>query len=81
MTKIIKYGKFSGFGVNENKRQIILIHSGRPSNEYLTSLKYRLNGEYEKIPNYFIDKEGKILESLSPEKYSKNFNNKNIDSK
>jgi hypothetical protein len=45
------------------------------------SLKYRFNGKYDKIPNYIIDKEGKILETLSPEKYSKSFNNKNIDSK
>jgi N-acetyl-anhydromuramyl-L-alanine amidase AmpD len=79
MTKIIKYGKFSGFGVNENKRQIILIHSGRPSNEYLTSLKYRLNGEYEKIPNYFIDKEGKILQLLPKEETSKIFNISVVD--
>ena len=79
MTKIIKYGKFVGLGVNENKRQIILIHSGRPSDEYLTSLKYRLNGNYEKIPNYFIDKDGKILQLLPKEETSKNFNISVVD--
>jgi len=79
MTKIIKYGKFVGLGVNENKRQIILIHSGRPSDEYLTSLKYRLNGNYEKIPNYFIDKDGKILQLLPKEETSKIFNISVVD--
>ena len=81
MNKIIKYGSFKNSGENKNKTQIILTHTSRDINQYLMSLKYRFNGKYDKIPNYIIDKEGKILETLSPEKYSKNFNNKNIDSK
>jgi hypothetical protein len=81
MNKIIKYGNFKHIGENKNKTQIILIHTSRDINQYLMGIKYRFNGKYDKIPNYIIDKEGKILETLSPEKYSKVFNNKNIDNK
>jgi hypothetical protein len=79
MSKIIKYGNFVGKDTNKDKRQIILYHSSRIAEEYLTSLKYRGNGKYEKIPNFFIDKEGKILELLKPEETSKLFNNNIID--
>ena len=47
--------------------------------EYLTSLKYRGNGKYNKIPNFFIDKEGKILQLLKEEEFSKTFNNQILD--
>lgn len=81
MNKIIKYGNFKDSGENKNKTQIILTHTSRDINQYLMSLKYRFNGKYDKIPNYVIDKDGRILETLNPEKYSKIFNNKNIDNK
>jgi hypothetical protein len=81
MSKIIKYGKFKHSGENNKKTQIILIHTSREINQYLMGLKYRFNGKYNKIPNYIIDKEGKILELLSPEKTSKVFNNRRIDNK
>ena len=60
MNKIIKYGNFKNSGENENKTQIILTHTSRDINQYLMSLKYRFNSKYDKIPNYIIDKEGKI---------------------
>ena len=77
MNKIIKYGNLKDSGENKNKTQIILTHTSRDINQYLMSLKYRFNGKYDKIPNYVIDKEGRILETLNPKKYSKIFNNKN----
>jgi hypothetical protein len=61
MLKIEKYGKFHNFEKNKKKKQIILCHSFRNHDEYLNSLKYRLNGKYDKIPNYFITKNGEIL--------------------
>ena len=45
----------------------------------MTGLKYRGNGKYDKIPHFFIDKEGKILQLLSEEETSKIFNNKIVD--
>ena len=43
----------------ENK-QILLCNSNRNQKDFLKSLKIRLNGEYKKIPNYLIDKSGKV---------------------
>jgi hypothetical protein len=79
MTKIINYGNYSSSGENEDKKQIVLLHTSRQVSQYLTGLKYRFNGKYDKIPNYIIDKEGKILQLLEPKKTSRIFNNKNID--
>jgi len=66
---ITKYGEYISIGVNDKKR-IILCHSSREAKEYLASIKHRFNGKYRKIPNYFITKEGKVLELLKPEEYS-----------
>ena len=79
MSNIIKYGNFNGVEKNTNKKQIILTHSSRNAEEYLTGLKYRGNGKYDKIPHFFIDKEGKILQLLSEDDTSKIYNNKIID--
>jgi hypothetical protein len=79
MIKIIKFGNYLSFDENDEKRQIVLLHTSREINQYLTGLKYRFNGKYDKIPNYVIDKEGKILELIEPKKTSRIFNNKNID--
>ena len=73
MVDIIKYGNFKTKNVSDLKKQIILMHSGRNSKEYITSLKYRHNGSYNKIPNYFIDREGKIVKLLDDNEYSKFF--------
>lgn len=72
MVEIIPYGNFKGMGKPKKKKQIILCHTSREVGEYLTSLKFRDNGKYDKIPNYVISREGKILELLNP-KYNTNF--------
>jgi len=61
-------------GKQKKKKQIILTHSSRDAGEYLASLKHRYNGQYNKIPNYFITKNGKVLRLLSDEQYSNYFN-------
>ncbi len=76
---IIAVGNLKGDKTNKNKKQIVLIHTSREVNEYLTSLKYRHNGNYDKIPNYVIDKEGKILQLLEPDQVSNIFNSKAIN--
>jgi hypothetical protein len=76
MVDIIKYGNFKGFGKPKKKRQIILCHTSREVGEYLTSLKFRCNGKYKKIPNYVISQEGVIYELLNP-KYSLEFFSEN----
>jgi N-acetyl-anhydromuramyl-L-alanine amidase AmpD len=73
MVDILKYGKFKKFEKNKNKKQIILCHSFRNADEYLSSLKHRLNGKYDKVPNYFISREGKILSLISDDSYTNFF--------
>ena len=41
-------------------KQILLCNTNRNSQDFLNSLKFRLNGNYKKIPNYLIEKSGKI---------------------
>jgi N-acetyl-anhydromuramyl-L-alanine amidase AmpD len=66
-------------GIENNKTQIILTHTSRNVKEYLTSLKYRHNKKYNKVPHFIITREGKILQTLDTEKYSKFLNNIKYD--
>ena len=52
MFERISYGDFKATGKQKKKKQIILCHTSREIGEYLTSLKFRVNGSYDKIPNY-----------------------------
>jgi N-acetyl-anhydromuramyl-L-alanine amidase AmpD len=64
MFNIEKYGKFKTLGKQKKKKQIILCHTSREVEEYLTSLKYRYNSKFDRIPNYIITKSGVILQLL-----------------
>jgi N-acetyl-anhydromuramyl-L-alanine amidase AmpD len=66
-------------GVENKKTQIILTHTSRNVKEYLTSLKYRYNKKYDKIPHFIITRDGKIIQTLDTEKYSKFLNNSKHD--
>ena len=79
MTEIIdrKFNTFSG--ENSNKTKIFLTHTSRNVEEYLTGLKYRHFGKYNKIPNYIITKDGYILQTLDDEKYSEYIGVKSFD--
>jgi N-acetyl-anhydromuramyl-L-alanine amidase AmpD len=72
MDKIIQYGNFTPIGKHKNKKQIILCHTSRDVEEYLTSLKFRYNKKYDKIPHFVISRTGKILQLL-PENTFSNF--------
>jgi N-acetyl-anhydromuramyl-L-alanine amidase AmpD len=78
MVDIQKYGKFKGTGKQKKKNQIILTHTSRNINDYLQSLKYRYNGEYDKIPHYVITREGVILQLLTNTEYSNYFSDPKI---
>ena len=79
MINIIKYGEFKPSGKQKKKHQIILTHTSRNINDYLQSLKFRMNGKYTKIPNYIITREGKILQLLGNEEHSEYFKEPNIN--
>ena len=77
MSDVIKFGKFKNF--EKNKKQIILCNSFRSSEKYLNSLKYRNNGDYKKVPNYFIDISGKIISLLPDDSVSNFFNDYEVN--
>ena len=66
---------------NSDKTQIILVHTSRKIEEYLTSLKYRHNGNYNKIPHYVISREGRIVQLLDDQDYSEFFNDPTYDNR
>jgi N-acetyl-anhydromuramyl-L-alanine amidase AmpD len=65
--------------INKDKTKIVLTHTGRNVINYIQSLKYRNNKSYDKIPNFVISRDGKILQTLSPEKYLKYFQSSNMN--
>jgi N-acetyl-anhydromuramyl-L-alanine amidase AmpD len=79
MLNIENYGNFKTTGKQKKKKQIILCHTSREVKEYLTSLKFRYNSKYDKIPNYVITKNGTILQLLPDDGYSNFFLDSNIN--
>ena len=79
MLNIEKYGNFKTTGKQKKKKQIILCHTSREVEEYLTSLKVRYNSKYDKIPNYLVTKNGKILQLLPDEGHTNFFSEDNIN--
>lgn len=79
MGKIEKYGNFKPTGKQKKKKQIILSHTSREVEEYLTSLKFRYNGKYDKIPNFVITREGSIFQLLPNTSHSNYFIEENIN--
>jgi F0F1-type ATP synthase gamma subunit len=66
-------------GKQKKKKQIILTNTGRDVEEYLTSLKYRMNGKFKRIPHYVVTKNGKVIQTLPNEAYSDYFMEPNIN--
>lgn len=81
MIKIEEIDKFESVGVNSDKKQIILCHTSREVEEYLTSLEVRYNGKYDKIPNYIVDRNGKIFKLLDDFEYTNFFEYEDINKK
>ena len=79
MIDIISYGKLKSCGKQKKKKQIILCHTSREVGEYLTSLEFRYSSGYGKIPNYLVDRSGKVYKLLDDEEYGKIFEVENIN--
>jgi N-acetyl-anhydromuramyl-L-alanine amidase AmpD len=79
MLNIEKYGNFKSVGKQKKKKQIILCHTSREVEEYLTSLEFRCNSNYDKIPNYVITNNGTILQLLSNDGHTNFFTEDNIN--
>ena len=61
---------FEPTGEFKEKKQIVLVHSGRNIVDYISALKNRYNGKYDKLPNYVISKDGETFQVLPPSTYS-----------
>jgi N-acetyl-anhydromuramyl-L-alanine amidase AmpD len=70
MIEIIEKKLGSPTGKQQKKKQIVLTHTSRDVEEYLTSLKYRMNGKFPRIPHYVVAKDGSVIQTLSEEQYS-----------
>jgi len=79
MVEIFENLNLNFLGKNTKKKQIILTHTGRPILDYINSLKTRTNGEYHKIPNYVISREGLIYQCISDNDYSNFFKKEEIN--
>jgi len=79
MVDIIQYGKFKPLGEQKNKTQIILCHTSRDVEEYLTSLKFRHDEQYDRIPHFIISQKGDLLQLLPETGYSNFFYDTDIN--
>ena len=66
-------------GKQKKKNQIILTHTSRDVEEYLTSLKYRMNGKFNRTPHYVVTKDGTVIKTLNHEAYSNYFQEINVN--
>lgn len=71
MLKIEQLTGFNSVGRNKRKKQIVLTHTSRNVTDYISSLKYRYNGKYDKIPHFIIQKDGRVFQMIDPSLYSK----------
>jgi N-acetyl-anhydromuramyl-L-alanine amidase AmpD len=79
INELMKYGNLKSMGRNQDKIQIILTNTCRNVKDYLQSLKYRYNGKYDKIPNYIVTRDGKILQLLENDEYTNYNGDSSID--
>jgi N-acetyl-anhydromuramyl-L-alanine amidase AmpD len=79
MSEIIEkiYSKVTG--KQKKKKQIILTHTSRDVEEYLSMIKNRLNGSFNRSPHFIISKTGQIIQTLPVEGYSNFFDEININ--
>jgi hypothetical protein len=62
--------EFKPIGESKNKKQIILCETKRDYKNYIESLKSRYNGKNPYLPNYVINRDGKVYKIMEPKKYS-----------
>jgi N-acetyl-anhydromuramyl-L-alanine amidase AmpD len=77
--EIKKFGNFRPTGKQKKKHQIILTHTSRNLNDYLECLSNRFNGNYDKIPNYIIARNGEVYQLLGNTEHTNYFNIDNIN--
>jgi N-acetyl-anhydromuramyl-L-alanine amidase AmpD len=79
MVKIENIDGLSCLGKQKKKKQIILSHTSRNIKDYISSLKYRYDGKYDKIPNFIIGRDGVIYRLLPETGYTNYLNDLNLN--
>jgi len=82
LTETVKIEEIPGLnftGRNKKKKQIILCHTSRNVKDFINTLKYRHNGKFNRIPNYVIDRQGIVYETLPSVLYSGYFKDETIN--
>lgn len=80
MVNIEKIEKLKDFGLKNPKKRIVLCHTSREANEYLASLEFRYNGNFDKIPHFLIKKNGEIIQLMEEKSYSNFFTDEPFNS-
>jgi N-acetyl-anhydromuramyl-L-alanine amidase AmpD len=63
------------------KTQIFLYDTQRRMDDFLSKIKYRLNGKYDDVPHYVISKLGVVYQLFDTDHSSNTFNDPQIDKK
>lgn len=79
MFKIEKIGNYKSTGKQKVKKQIILCHTSREADEYFASLNFRHNSKFNRIPNFLVDRWGKVFQLLPETSHSNFFRDDNIN--
>lgn len=79
MVNIEKYGNIKPIGKQNKKRQVILCHTSREVGEYLTSLEFRYNAKFDRIPNYVVSRDGRVIQLIPENSYSNFFTDEEIN--
>jgi N-acetyl-anhydromuramyl-L-alanine amidase AmpD len=79
MVDIIEQVTSKVSGKQKKKKQIILSHTSRDIEEYLSMIKHRNDGKYDRIPHFIISKDGHVIQKLALESYSNYFDEPNIN--
>ena len=79
MLNIQKYGTFKPKGKQKKKTQIILSHTSREVEQYLTSLKFRYNGSFDRVPNFLISRKGEVLQLIPETGFTNYFNDDSVN--
>ncbi len=79
--EIIEKLDYPNFKQEQGKSQILLTHTTRPLMDIMVSIKYRFGGKPHKLPHYFIDRDGKVIQMLDNKQNGNFSNNERINSK
>jgi len=79
MLEIVKQISSIQSGKQKRKKQIILTHTSRDIEEYLSMIKNRMNGKFDRVPHFIIAKNGTVIQKMQTESYSNYFAEPNIN--